>query len=112
VYGVQQILPNIKAGEEPLESEVAGTGIMLIRREVFSDLSRAHPDWLAEGGPHRGQVAYFSGGRTKNGFEGEDVSFCREVREIGKKVFVCPWFRIGHIGNHEFVGDPSLTHRE
>ena len=111
VHGVQQILPDLTGGDVVQESVHALTGLILIRREVFEDLFRAHPDWLiAPPSPQAGLVTYFSGGRTQNGFRGEDLAFGEDVRAVGRTVFVCPWFRMGHIGTHEYVGDPIVSH--
>jgi len=112
LHGVEQILPEVCGSDGLKESAHALTGLILIRREVFEDLSRAHPDWrIAAPSPQAGMVTYFNGGRTEYGFRGEDLAFGDDVRAIGRKVFVCPWFRIGHIGTHEYVGDPLVTHR-
>jgi hypothetical protein len=34
----------------------------------------------------------------------EDFMFCRLVREMGLKVWTCPWMTLSHIGSHEFSG--------
>ncbi|MGZ2749900.1 hypothetical protein [Burkholderia stagnalis] len=94
-----------------IEVSGVGTGLMLIRRDVFDDLRGAHSDWLMKSGPVTGGYAYFNGGRTLDGrFVGEDYAFCDDIRALGRRIFAAPWLRIGHIGNHEFCGDPTITH--
>jgi hypothetical protein len=94
-----------------IEVSALGTGLMLIRRDVFTRLEVAHPEWrVTNGGALDGGMTFFEGGRIAGGFQGEDVAFCHAARAIGCQVFTCPWFRISHIGHHEFVGDPSISH--
>jgi hypothetical protein len=33
----------------------------------------------------------------------EDYAFCRRVREIGMKVWLCPWMELTHTGSHQFT---------
>ncbi|GLS22679.1 hypothetical protein GCM10007874_56990 [Labrys miyagiensis] len=92
--------------DEPIEVSGVGTGLMLIRREVFEALRNAHPEWLLTSGIVAGGHAFFSGGRMPDGgFAGEDFAFCQDARAIGVRIFACPWFKIGHIGTYEFVGE-------
>ncbi|MDR2852995.1 MAG: hypothetical protein LBV61_08100 [Burkholderiaceae bacterium] len=112
LYGVRQILNIPVPGDDIIEVEAIGTGIMLIRREVFDALRQAHPQWLQGGHSiHAGTLAYFGGERHADGLS-EDIVFCSDVRALGKKIHACPWFRVGHIGNHEFVGYPLETMRQ
>ncbi|QVN19002.1 hypothetical protein [Burkholderia pyrrocinia] len=108
LYGVKQVL-DIPVHDDVLEVNAIGTGMMLIRRDVFDALKETHPDWLQAGNSiHKGTVAYFGGARNADGLS-EDIAFCADVRALGRKVWACPWLRIGHIGNHEFVGHPLAT---
>ncbi|GJD34808.1 hypothetical protein [Methylobacterium aerolatum] len=112
VHGVQQILPDLAVADEVMVGDHALTGLILIRREVFEDLARAHPDWLiTPPNPLAGLTTFFSGGRTAHAFRGEDLAFGDDIRALGKVIHLCPWFRMGHIGTHEYVGDPLVTHR-
>ena len=108
LYGVKQIL-DISVHDSVIEVEAIGTGMMLIRREVFDALRNSHPEWLQAGNSiHAGTFAYFGGARNADGLS-EDVMFCADVRAIGGNIYACPWLRIGHIGNHEFIGHPLAT---
>ena len=33
----------------------------------------------------------------------EDYAFCRSVREVGMKVWLCPWMELTHTGSHRFT---------
>ncbi|SAL01172.1 hypothetical protein AWB83_06356 [Caballeronia ptereochthonis] len=108
LYGVKQVT-NIPVYDDIIEVDGIGTGMMLIRREVFDALRHVHPDWMQGGTSiHNGTFAYFGGARNTDGVS-EDLAFCADVRALGKRVYACPWLRIGHTGNHEFVGHPLST---
>lgn len=108
LFGVKQVL-DIPVQDDVVEVAAIGTGMMLVQRDVFEALERAHPEWLHAGNSiHSGTVAYFGGARNADGV-GEDIAFCADVRAIGGRIFACPWLRIGHIGNHEFIGHPVST---
>jgi hypothetical protein len=66
-----------------------GTGIMLIKREVFEGMSEPWFDmpW-----------------QTTRGYMGEDVFFCKKAQELGYKVYIDHdvSHEIGHIGSFEF----------
>jgi len=34
----------------------------------------------------------------------EDYWFCARVREIGLKIWICPWVKLKHVGMHIFTG--------
>ncbi len=36
-------------------------------------------------------------------FVSEDYAFCRRVREVGMKVWLCPWMELTHTGSHQFA---------
>jgi hypothetical protein len=111
LYGADIIgRPEDPLPDAPIEVDYAGAGIMLIARGVFDRLKTAHPDWVLTEGVSKGGHAYFDGGRDRGGgFLGEDHAFCQEARAVGARIHVCPWLRIGHIGQHEFVGQPTAT---
>jgi hypothetical protein len=100
---------------QPLEVMEVGTGLMLIKREVFEKFKKAYPDkaYLPD---HRG-TAHFDGSReihayfdciidgdTKR-YLSEDYFFCQYARKAGCHVWLCPWMRTQHIGTYHFTGD-------
>jgi GT2 family glycosyltransferase len=111
-----QLASAMHAGHEPLQAgpfdantplEVAsiGTGIMLIRREAFEHIRRLPGHRTIQAGSDRGIEVFFDTDFVDGQFVSEDISFCRRLRAAGGRIFGAPWFRIGHIGNHEFISD-------
>jgi hypothetical protein len=103
---------------EPLEVMEIGTGFMLIKRETFDRFREVYPE-LSYKPDHHGQ-ANFDGSReihayfhcdidpaTKR-YLSEDYFFCQKSRAAGKKVWLCPWMRLTHIGTYPFKGDMPM----
>lgn len=100
--------------DEPVEVAEAGTGFMLIPREVFTRYEEAYPEYKCKPDHIRTQnfdgsreiVAYFDCGidpETKR-YLSEDYFFCWNARKIGIKVHMCPWMELSHVGTHTFRG--------
>ena len=99
---------------EPLEVSEVGTGFMLIKREVFEKFQESHPEYMYKP-DHVGQ-AHFGGDREICSFFNvfidpdskrtlsEDYCFCHQVRKLGMKIWLCPWFTLSHIGSNIFQG--------
>lgn len=102
----------VPAGE-PLEIWAGGTGMMLIKREVFEKLSETVPKY-------NNDVVDLSG-NTKVGEKineffatsiepeterllSEDYHFCRLWRLAGGKIYAAPWMNLGHMGSYLFEG--------
>lgn len=100
---------------EPLEVLETGTGFMMIKRRVFDKYREEYPH-LAYKPDHHGQ-ANFDGSRMihcyfdaaidpkSQRYLSEDYFFCQNWRNIGGKVFLCPWMKTQHIGTYAFTGD-------
>lgn len=107
---------------EPLEVLEIGTGLMMVKREVFGKMEEAYPQ-LRYRPDHVGQ-ANFDGSRyihayfdtiidTKDSATGggsdrylsEDYMFCQLWRKIGGEIYLCPWMRTQHIGTYAFTGN-------
>lgn len=113
--------------DEPVEVMEAGTGFMLIKREVFEKIRENFPE-LSYLPDHVGQ-AHFDGTRrihmffdsvidSKDSIIGdgsdrylsEDYFFCRLWRKLGGKVWLCPWMKTLHIGSYHFTGNlPKIS---
>lgn len=97
----------------PIEVDYAGTGFMLIKREVIETLARQVPHW-EEDGKYSDVPALFMTpihpqqwqGRTFMGLESEDYHFCRIAREAGFKVMMDPSVRLGHWGLYRYGAQP------
>lgn len=87
--------------QEPLTVDFAGTGFMLIRRNVFADLKR--PEWVYEEGPKReSMVAYFQDPIVDGYHQSEDYFFCEQARKEGFEILCDPTIRLTHWGNQGF----------
>ena len=108
--GTEQIKIN-----EPAEVLEAGTGFMMIQKHVFEKFGEAHPELLYT--PDHIRTANFDGTRKihaffdtvidpkSNRYLSEDYMFCQWARELGIKVWMCPWMRLKHMGSYIFGGD-------
>jgi hypothetical protein len=89
--------------DEKFEIKRGGTGIMLIKREVFERLKPSQNTFKSNYGDHQ-TVEYFKTFVKDGILLSEDFGFCNEWRELGGKVYAAPWIAITHIGNYEFKG--------
>lgn len=70
--------------KDTFECFAAGTGVMLIKCEVFNKVPRP---WFA--------FEFYETGQVKLG---EDWYFCREAKKVGYKIYTDPKPKIGHLG--------------
>jgi hypothetical protein len=92
----------------------AGTGIMLIEREVFCRLKERFPDlWVDNPGERYrsfglegGVLQCFDSVQGDDGlFPGEDIAFCRRwIEGCGGEIWSSVDEAIGHIGQENFIG--------
>jgi hypothetical protein len=91
----------------------AGTGVMLIRREVFARLKLRFPELWAEKtgmyghmGLSGGVLQCFETMADENGlFVGEDIAFCRRwVEGCGGEIWSVVTETIVHVGTEKYVG--------
>jgi len=106
---------------DPLEVMEIGTGMMMIKREVFKKFEDAYPDYRYKP-DHNGNPmfdgtryihAYFdtiidrgpnAPGESER-YLSEDYFFCQMCRKIDIKIWLCPWMKTQHIGTYAFTGD-------
>lgn len=110
VEGVSEIKIN-----EPAEVSEGGTGFMIIQRRVFEKFAEAYPQQLYT--PDHVRTKHFDGTRQimayfdtvidekSNRYLSEDYMFCRWARDIGIKVWMCPWMKLSHAGKYNFTGN-------
>ena len=72
--------------KELFEAKSVGTGVMLIRTEVFTKIPEP---WF--------KFVYVDGKRV-----GEDVNFCKKAREAGYEIWVDPTIPVKHLGEFAF----------
>jgi hypothetical protein len=105
---------------EPLEVLEIGTGMMMIRRDVFEKFKIAYPQY--EYTPDHVGTAHFGGDRKIHSYfnveidEGsnrvlsEDYHFCQQCRKTGIQVWMAPWMRTTHTGSYQFQGNlPAIA---
>lgn len=82
------------------------TAFMLVRREVFETMVKAHPDWrYYDARSDRVLPCLFDFQLTEEGYMGEDFLFCDRARELGFEVWVDPTITLGHMGVQEYTGN-------
>ena len=102
--------------EEPVEIMESGTGFMMIKRKTLEKYQAAYPQYMYR--PDHVRTAEFDGSReimmffqadidpingTKR-YLSEDYWFCQLARNIGLKVWLCPWVKLQHVGSYIFGG--------
>jgi hypothetical protein len=96
--------------EKPTEVLSVGTGLMLIKREVFETLrpetpiSKLGSEVVGQINSSENVYHFFDTGVDKNTgeFLSEDYAFCQRWRAKGGKVYVAPWVSTIHIGTYHF----------
>jgi hypothetical protein len=98
---------------EPLEIWNGGTGMMLIKREVFEKLKDTVPYYLNDvvdlsgSIEQRERIHEFFATSIEPDTErllSEDYHFCRIWRLMGGKIYAAPWMELGHVGTYVFDG--------
>jgi|WetSurSiteA1Bulk_404760.scaffolds.fasta_scaffold00135_10 hypothetical protein len=93
------------SAKEPFEIMCGGTGFMMIQRRVIEKYCEEHPEkgyfhmggWIPnifETGIHEESQEFIS----------SDYVFCRKMRELGFKVWACPWLNLGHCASYVYNG--------
>ena len=93
----------------PVEIDYAGTGFMMIKREVFHKFQQEFEDrFHYEGKPgdnvHDNRVSfnYFDTRVDDEVFLSEDYAFCKDWRGMGGKIILEPSIRLKHYGTYGF----------
>ncbi len=99
--------------QKPELMKQMGTGLLMIKREVFQKFTRAYPDrWYeaprGDPGSFPGKIHdFFKVGVNPETrlFDSEDFWFCRDAMALGYKIWMLPSVRTTHMGTYTFVGD-------
>jgi hypothetical protein len=106
---------------EPIEVAEAGTGFMLIPREVLEKYRDAYPELSYR--PDHVRTDNFDGTREITAFFdcvidpetrrylSEDYFFCKMARKAGISVWMCPWMQLNHVGSYIFQGNMAAISR-
>jgi hypothetical protein len=97
--------------QEPLEVNSVGTGMMLIRRNVFETLALKDLEKFRMGSPlppfvEAGELItdFFHTATIDEVFCSEDVNFCKMWTESGGKIYVDLLAKVKHMGSYAFSG--------
>ena len=112
---------------QPVEVLESGTGFMMIQKAALEKYRDSYPELLYR--PDHNRSEAFDGSRMIHAFFdtvicpntkrylSEDYMFCQWSRNIGLKVWLCPWMQTIHIGTYNFGGSlpaiaqlPGATH--
>jgi hypothetical protein len=87
----------------------AGTGFMLIDRNVFDTMSNHVPSYTAnQFGTDGSTIKEFFATSIQDGFLlSEDYHFCRKWRSLGGKVYVDKSISLQHVGSNVFESSPQ-----
>lgn len=90
---------------EPAEVSRAGTGFMLIKREVMDKL-KDHVDYFSDADTRSNMHEFFFVKKdpVTNLQLSEDYAFCDLCREHGFNIYVAPWVKLAHMGSYLFEG--------
>jgi len=105
---------------QPVEVFAGGTGMMLIKREVFEKLSDSVPSYkndvvavteLEKAGEVIKEFFATSIEPETQRLLSEDYHFCRLWRLAGGQIFAAPWMNLGHVGTYLFEGTLLSTNQ-
>jgi hypothetical protein len=97
-------------------ADYAGTGFMLIRREVFTRMAEAYPHLRytachnsAKPSLSPNQYAFFDCmiEPETGDYLSEDYTFCKRWRDIGGEIWLDTQGGLTHVGAYEYVGAPN-----
>lgn len=115
----------VNAVNGALEARDAGTGFMLIKKQVIKDMVSSYPELIYFSDQHNYNMETQSIGISAEkryalfdtyidhtaGFArylSEDYAFCRRWQAIGGKVYIDPMVTLNHLGTYIFKGQPLL----
>jgi hypothetical protein len=103
------LIKNLDQFNGPIEVDYAGTGFMLIRRDVITTLAESAPSYE---GPNGRVPGIFMTPIHNDVLESEDYHFCRIAREAGFPIIMDPSVRLLHWGQHAYgqhVKQPTVS---
>lgn len=94
-----ELIKDLDQFKGPIGVDYAGSGFMLIKREVIEKLAKIHGTWEGAHGP---VPAIFMTPIFNGCLESEDYHFCRIAREAGSKLMMDPSVRLKHWGSYAY----------
>lgn len=112
--------------DEPVEVKQLGTGSMMIRRDVLEMMVDSLPDIAYDATEEEKHLLLPASKGCFHDFFGcgpdpskklgdgryylsEDFFFCDRARQLGYKVWLCPWMSSSHYGTCEYQSDLEVT---
>jgi len=95
---------------EPFEINNGGTGMMLIKKNVFEKLKETTPSYINDQMENNFSLqerihAYFDCSIDEfNHYLSEDYHFCKLWQKIGGTIWAAPWVSLCHNGTYRFEG--------
>ena len=91
----------------PVDVDYAGTGFMMIKKEVFSAMMEAFPERNHEEGYEQGVRHSFSWfdprvDQDEGIYLSEDYAFCKDAKKLGFKISCDPSLNLGHWGSFRY----------
>lgn len=100
--------------DEPVEVKEGGTGFMCISKKALIKYAEAYPELKYTPDHRRSEqfdgthkiTAFFDTviDKESNRYLSEDYMFSRFARDIGLKVWMCPWMQLKHQGMYVYGG--------
>lgn len=111
--------PTTISPNQPFEIRSGGTGLMLVKRDVYERLARTTEAYTSRqhgsAVPFDTRVHNFHPVRVDDIENGdllpEDYGFCDLWRKAGGTVWAAPWARVRHAGSYAFSGVFSEVHK-
>jgi hypothetical protein len=118
IYPEELVFNPLEQGTEsdvmtPAEVLETGTGFMMIKRKVIEKYISSNPDIKYTPEPnanmkdHDGQKPQwmvFQAEIKGTRYLSEDYNFCQKCKDLGFRIWVCPWIALTHTGTHTYTG--------
>jgi hypothetical protein len=97
---------------KPMPMKHVGTGMLMVKRDVFEKFMKVYPDrWYEpkhdpDARPGR-TFDFFKCGvnpETRE-YDSEDYWFIHDCKAMGYQALLCPWIKTTHLGSTTFYGD-------
>ncbi|MCR9179055.1 MAG: hypothetical protein NXH71_02325 [Erythrobacteraceae bacterium] len=100
--------------DQPLEVARIGTGLMMIRRNVITELCQRYPELRFRPDPQDMMDGQIEGDLfalfqplihpDTGHLMSDDYAFCHRARDAGYRIWAAPWMRTSHTGPARFAG--------
>lgn len=102
----ENVIPlRLEAETGTCEVTEVGAAFCLLSKQAAQKLAQSYPELHYETAGGEVNVAAFLGMVHRRRYKAEDFAFCRRLRAIGIKSYICPDVPLGHTGAHRFYGD-------